>query len=274
MQWSSMPAVTSESLRRRLDAYAIVASTAGIGLLAQAPAAEGRIRFTPAYHRITINTNFNLDLNHDGIVDFVFHNLDHFSSDSGHSSLYAVAPGCRVTDGKAFCPNALQLYNGDFPWGAAALPRGAKIGATSTLFFGAEMVFETAADGEAGYWAGATNRYLGMRFLDAEGATHYGWARFTVRGAWTSKMVAVLTGYAYETVPDKPIVAGKMFDEEDPSNGPDASEHDAPGTGASVVDPVPGVSRSAPLGALALGYQGLSMWRRNDDSASQMPHSN
>jgi hypothetical protein len=276
MQRSCMPASLCESLRRGLDAYAIAASAAGVGMLALAPAAEGRIIFTPAYHRIPVNTNFNLDLNHDGIVDFVVHNFYHLYSSGGgvvvRSSLNAVAPGCRVHNYAVYCPNALQTYSVNFIFGAAALPKGAKIGPTSSLFRGAEMIFLGHTYSEAGFWAGATNRYLGVRFLDVKGATHYGWARFTVRDARTSKMVAVLTGYAYETVPEKPIIAGKMFGEDDPSDNPDDSEH-VPGPGASAVNPLPGVPQSAPLGALALGYQGIALWRRSE-SANEMPQSN
>jgi len=47
--------------------------------------------------------------------------------------------------------------------------------------------------------------YLGLKFDDLKGKTHYGWARVEVPisgGYW-------LTGYAYETVPNKPIITGK-----------------------------------------------------------------
>jgi hypothetical protein len=75
-----------------------------------------------------------------------------------------------------------------------------------------------------GYWNYAQNRFLGVKF-QIMGRTHYGWARFkdsSCRGA-------TLTGYAYETIPNKPIIAGK-------TKGPD------------VVTVQPGS-----LGALAAG---------------------
>ena len=58
-----------------------------------------------------------------------------------------------------------------------------------------------------GQWKDVRNRYLGLKFVvDAE--THYGWARLSVKDN-RSRMDAVLTGYAYETIPNKPIITGK-----------------------------------------------------------------
>jgi hypothetical protein len=37
------------------------------------------------------------------------------------------------------------------------------------------------------------------------GETHFGWARLNVTAAAGANIKATLTGYAYETVPDKPI---------------------------------------------------------------------
>jgi len=64
----------------------------------------------------------------------------------------------------------------------------------------------------SGQWLPTKNRYLGLRFV-IKGQIHYGWARATA--SQTSKrmgntsITATLTGYAYETVPNKPIITGK-----------------------------------------------------------------
>jgi hypothetical protein len=47
-----------------------------------------------------------------------------------------------------------------------------------------------------------------------DGKTHFGWARFTIK-AQARGVVATLTGYAYETVPNKPIIAGKTKGSDD-----------------------------------------------------------
>jgi hypothetical protein len=63
---------------------------------------------------------------------------------------------------------------------------------------------------------------------------------------------ATLTGYAYETIPNKPIIAGK-------TEGPYDGTAEAPN--ASVPEPS---SEHAMLGMLALGEPGLSIWRREE----------
>jgi hypothetical protein len=83
-----------------------------------------------------------------------------------------------------------------------------------------KLVRSNWAQGENGYanfyshgpWVDVTRRYLGLKF-SIGGQTHYGWARLNVvtfTGLFKSGgTYAVLTGYAYETVPNTPIVTGK-----------------------------------------------------------------
>jgi hypothetical protein len=72
------------------------------------------------------------------------------------------------------------------------------------------------------------------------------------------KFSATVTGYAYETIPGKAIVAGA-------TKGPDDAE---PTAALSSHTPEP-----VTLGALALGAPGLSIWRRTE-SVAAMPESN
>lgn len=71
-------------------------------------------------------------------------------------------------------------------------------------------------------------------------------------------LTATLTGYAYETIPNKPILAGK-------TKGTDAARVDA----ANAVINVP-VRKPGRLGVLALGSPGLSIWRRAESAADQL----
>ena len=61
----------SDSLDRELNTYALVASAAGVSVLALAGASEAKVVYTET-HQVT-HTGFPLyiDLNHDGIKDFV-----------------------------------------------------------------------------------------------------------------------------------------------------------------------------------------------------------
>ena len=62
------PSQLSESLHKWLNAYALAASAAGVGVLAQP--AEAKIVYTPAHRLISVGQVAKLDLNHDGIADF------------------------------------------------------------------------------------------------------------------------------------------------------------------------------------------------------------
>jgi hypothetical protein len=86
-----------------------------------------------------------------------------------------------------------------------------------------------------------------LQFL-IEGKVHFGWARLNVSCRGTD-VFAILTGYAYETIPGKSIIAGA-------TKGPD----DAAPT-ASFTMPTP---EPVTLGALAMGAPGLSIWRRKE----------
>ena len=69
------------------------------------------------------------------------------------------------------------------------------------------QVMASSDVGSLGSWVNVTNRYLGFKFK-IRGATHYGWARLDV-SVTNGTVVGTLTGYAYETIPNKPIIAGK-----------------------------------------------------------------
>jgi hypothetical protein len=66
-------------------------------------------------------------------------------------------------------------------------------------------------------------------------------------------VAAALTGYAYETIPGKSIVAGRTKDSED-DFVPDAS----------LANPIPETPQPASLGMLALGAQAVPLWRRKE----------
>ena len=99
-----------------------------------------------------------------------------------------------------------------------------------------------------GPFANVTNRYLGFKFL-IDGQVHYGWARLTV----TSYYGVTLTGYAYETIPNKTILEGH-------TSGPEVAGAFTP---ANLQAPG---TLPATLGMLARGADGLSIWRRDEQS--------
>src|SRR5580704_18153794 len=64
----------SHSIKQQLNMYALGAGAAGVGMLALAQPAEGRIVYTPTHVIIGHGgtSHFAIDLNHDGIPDFGF----------------------------------------------------------------------------------------------------------------------------------------------------------------------------------------------------------
>ena len=64
--------------------------------------------------------------------------------------------------------------------------------------------------GSSGAWVGTgdgvQHKFLGLKFK-IEGKIHFGWARFNVTvPAQGATIQATLTGYAYETIPNKPAL--------------------------------------------------------------------
>ena len=70
--------------------------------------------------------------------------------------------------------------------------------------------YSSFGDYGSGSWLYALGsaRYLGIRF-QIDGQTHYGWARLNVKANRPEKDIGgLLTGYAYQTQPSTPILAG------------------------------------------------------------------
>ncbi len=219
------PSKLSDSVHAQLNMYALAASAAGVGMMALAQPAEARIVYTPAHRHVLLNHPLGLDLNHDGIVDFRIGRY-HTGSRSG-TGLFARGDENLVA--------GHSLGTGGSTIGQAyALNAGKRIG-SSNNFKGSFMADRYAGTLCFGAWNNVTKRYLGLAFL-MKGKWHYGWARLNescnLYGRRGTGAQALLTGYAYETIPNKPIITGK-------TKGPD------------VITLEPGS-----LGALAAGASG------------------
>lgn len=229
------PAVLSELLHHHLNAYTVAASAAGVGMLALSTASQAKIIYTPAHQVIRQNGTYPLDLNHDGTVDFLIHELTRGNIELRAQGAYG---------------NSVE-FSGIYP---AALKRGAWIGPSQRFFYGgyrgelmlAVTYFTYGTMTVKGAWYNVRRRYLGLKF-QIGGEAHYGWARLNVsydHGAIT----ATLTGYAYETTANERLDAGDRGSTtgQGISQPPDEAKWDLrPG-----------------LGQLALGFQGRSQGRK------------
>jgi hypothetical protein len=243
----------SDLLHRQLNMYALAASAAGVGALALTQSAEAKIVYTPAHAHLPLA----LDLNHDGKVDFYLHSY-------GHSSEFALSACQYLASGSEgpFCStsrgaNRIRTSSNGIRRFGAALRYGAKIQGGDRfrlpgVRLGTVFIDPPSSISWLGPWfnggKGVKNRYLGLKF-EIKGRYHFGWARMTVM-VTQNGFSATLTGYAYETIPGKAIIAGA-------TKGPDDTEPTA-----SVKVPTPAL---ATLGMLALGAPGLSIWRRKDE---------
>ena len=219
--------------------------------------AEAKIVYTPAHRRITVGKDVFLDFNHDGRNDFKFH------------ALRSTFP-----NGTFLALNVYPVKAGEI-WGvnelASALPMGRRIGGPKNSYFYASANFmaglsatSVGARKYSGFWAnggkGVKNRYLGLKFVK-KGQAHFGWARLSVRIYYSQKVRidAVLTGYAYETTPNKPIVTGRKTGAQ--------NTLDACTPSATVPREA---CKPATLGMLALGSPALSIWRRRRPATGEV----
>jgi hypothetical protein len=247
MKRSSGPRKTTElsaSFHQRLNMYALAASATGVGMLALAQPAEAKIVYTPAHKQIAPNNTVPIDLNHDGKMDFSIH--DSFTCTSFCEYVVGAITVLPTRQG-----NEIVGYAGRSRHYAFALAAGVRVGPKGPFLQGNEVMAYGGYDAgtnTVGYcggpWKNARNRYLGLKFTK-EGKIHYGWARLSDACLKNGKNTALLTGYAYETIPNKPIVTGK-------TKGPDATTE---GPDAMLTAPT---SRPLSLGLLAVGAPGIS----------------
>jgi hypothetical protein len=215
-QSTRKPSTLCESVQRHLDAYALAASAAGVGVLALAQPAQAKIVYTSANEVVLqcsrqSNLCLKLDVNHDHIVDFT---IPWFQSSKGADLSIIPSknePNNRIwgTVSPGVCSNTDQHRF----YVASALNSGVSIGPNSFKLQAQHYAMWGFGEGgstcEWGEWRGVKNKYLGLEF-NVKGHAHYGWARLSsVKNGWK------LTGYAYETVANKPIMTGKI-------KGPDA----------------------------------------------------
>jgi hypothetical protein len=258
---SEAPANLSQSVRQRLKMYSLASSAAGVSLLALAQPGEAKVVYTKVHQVIGTNGVYELDLNHDGIGDFLI-------LESGNPSSRSTTQIRNELFAKEALGNAVEGSIASSRHLASALKRGAWIGPRQRFiskgYNGEAMANVFRSDLSAttyGRWVNVNNRYLGLRFR-IDGKTHYGWARLTVHLQGDS-ITAVLTGYAYETVPNKNIRAGQTTDQRDDSTiGAGSADSDSSGPAAAEFEPSSNPLNPASLGKLALGAQGVPSMRR------------
>lgn len=216
----------SESLHKQLNAYALAASAAGVSLLAFATPALAKIVYTAANIPIPVNGGLvGLDVNNDGINDFELSNVYR-----GFTEIQTVRPARQRN-------RIWSMRSNQFRHCAAVVQSGSTVGPHSPFEpknTALRMAWASNGDYGCPWYYVQGQAYLGLEFR-IKGKVHFGWARVQMSGM--GEKTESISGYAYETIPNKPIVAGKT-------------------KGADVFTVHPGS-----LGHLAQGSAGLAAWR-------------
>ena len=101
---------------------------------------------------------------------------------------------------------------------AAALPKGKRIGPKGEFKHSSYAVMAaTSKATTCGPWARQSNlqAYLGLKFT-INGKIHFGWARVKV-DTLQQPFSAILTGYAYETIPARRSSQAQLRDQTTPN---------------------------------------------------------
>jgi hypothetical protein len=255
----------SSGLEKNLSAYAIAAGSAGVALLACVQPADAKVVATKTNILVTVGNPVQLDINGDGQIDFTVS-----ATARGVCTTSAARHKPGQHGGKPLgCGNpfydALRLLPGqaaDEAWAAATsvgfkcaadVARGVPIGPQRPFAEGTLVMSALTGTSEGIAfcpWSRNHYPYLGVKFTDTTGNVHYGWIRVLVRLDYQP----VIQGYAYETVPNKPIGAGIISGPVGPTSQLNPSDFLAP----QAAEP-------ATLGRLAQGASGLSAWRRENE---------
>jgi len=199
----------NSKLDRNLVAYVAAASAVAAGIMAAADTAEASVVYTQANLAFSNNQDCRLDLNGDGVADFVLRDkvIDH---SSGHDIVLSVL-------GQAAGNSVMGIVSNNGRAFADARNQGAKISFATGLPFGILGAFSSSCAGNHyvfGRWVNVQNKYLALKF--------------------------VVNGEA--------IMAGQTSDV-------------AENAGALEDFALPSVPPPS-LGLLALGADGVSIWRR------------
>jgi len=236
MSRSRKPSHLHPATDRSLTAYAMAAAAAGVSVLAASAPANAEVVFTPV-HTMFNNGTVSIDLNHDGVSDFVL-------------SIYNFIPEGKRMAASGLGRNGVAGYilSGYPP---LAVPLGDRIGPALSFFNREAPAVNVVGSGEnyiGGPFANVGLRFFGLEF-EINGKVHFGWAAVVAKARLHSgspHIEASLLGYAYETEPGKAIIAGDTGTAQDEKN--------------SDLSPVP-----EGLGYLALGWR----WTPPNDKGNE-----
>ncbi|MGO8983393.1 MAG: hypothetical protein ACLPHI_22760 [Terriglobales bacterium] len=198
------------------------ATTLAWGLLAVAWPAEAQIVYTRTNITIGHNSSYNLDLNNDGVTDFIIStNSSRTRGCDGYLGVWvfsgtlaetpvsgngaAGSPPTNLAKGDQIGPSqTFYEGTGTMAWFSSCSPPGVP-GGPYYDGIGGDNWMGYKSCGEYCLMPIGLKGYLGLTF-QIDGETHYGWVLVSVSNRVEG---ARLLGYAYETTTNMPINAGQ-----------------------------------------------------------------
>lgn len=189
---------SSESAQPKVEAL-LVLTVVMTAMLFSATPSRAAVVYRSMSVQIVNKGAYNYDFNGDGVTDIALAlNLQQNSCGYVITAVETPAQG-NGAEGKPVDP----------------LQAGDQIGPNQQFFSGpqtmASLIYNCGHWSYGGPWPRSAVRYVGVSFL-IDGETHYAWASVEFDVILTfgpPKLVAKLTGFAYETVPGMPINAGQ-----------------------------------------------------------------
>ncbi len=251
------PSELPARVRQHLNSYALAASAAGVAALACSVPANCAPICKNVFVKLVGTDTYALNPGGQLVAPF---NLAETNKEVSSQSMTLWIRGF-LTPNSA---GAKALLSKGYP---AALAAGATIGPGGDFgngkSYGMLFTYGPANGGTYRHHLGNLRlgqfNYLGFKF-SLSGENHYGWVRLEVRV--TPGETMQIWKYGYETTANTAIKAGQCSSE--------ASRHVRPGSKerAGSVSPSGPSATPAPqpatVGMLALGSQGLSLWRRKE----------
>jgi hypothetical protein len=256
----------SRDLEKNLFAYATAATA---GLAAFAMPADAEIIYTPSNTPMVMNGSNHglgltqLDLNNDGTPDFAFglSSTIRFTS-IGYTSRFKFLLRLAPDQG------GNQVVQGQQAGTAAAVAAGKEIGpqqkfgANGYLVHQVYNISSKSKDLSSGSWRSVEFAYVGLKVM-IEGQVHYGWARIKFPYPYGYDYPSIY-GYAYESIPNQPIIAGQTGGTYEESAAQQSTE-----VGSAQQKTAAATGTPATLGMLAAGMQCLDLWRSQGLASNQ-----
>jgi len=184
-----MKKTTKNNLSKKIAKYgALSLAIAGVA------DASGQIIFTdvePDFTSTAGGENFDLDIDGDGINEFIIENGGSFTQIDG-----GTLTGTIISQPNNGYNYALNFSEGTMIDASAA---GFSFGSVGSLCYAAG--FDLTFCGEDN---STPDGFAGISFVDVDGNTHFGWVR--LEGVTSSTFT--ITEFAYEATPDTPIATG------------------------------------------------------------------